>query len=136
MKVYEVVCGIIKTSQGYLIAKRDTTTRSGYWEFPGGGVEFGETNEEAICRELKEELEIDCKVISYLYDLMDHRNGYDIHVSAYLCEWLSGDIVLHDHSEYHFVDAHQLYDYRFEKADKPLLDYINKRSDENGRTNI
>lgn len=128
MIVYEVVSGIIETQKGFLIAKRETTTRNGYWEFPGGGVEEGETNEEAICRELKEELEIDCKVISYVGEIIDHREGYDIHVTAYRLEWLSGDIKLNDHSEYCFVPAAQLYDYHFEEADKPILDILNQQA--------
>lgn len=125
MKVYEVVCGIIETKDGLLIAKR-STSRKGYWEFPGGGVEENETREAAIIRELKEELEIDCKVISYVGEIIDHRQGYDIHVCAYRCKWISGNIVLHDHSEYCFVPAPQLYDYQFEEADKPILDILNQ----------
>lgn len=126
MKVYEVVCGIVETKEGFLIARRVATTRSGIWEFPGGGVEKYETNEEAIVRELKEELEIDCKVKSFVSEIIDHRDGYDIHVSAYRCEWISGDIVLHDHSEYRFVSAPELYQYQFEEADKPILDLLNQ----------
>ena len=99
-----------------------------YYVLPGGGVEEGETNEEAICRELKEELEIDCKVISYVGEIIDHREGYDIHVTAYRLEWLSVDIKLNDQSEYCFVPAAQLYDYHFEEADKPILDILNQRA--------
>ena len=128
LKVYEVVCGIVETKDGFLIAKRSETSRSGYWEFPGGGVEKGESKEEAVIRELKEELEIDCKVLSYVGEIVDHRSEYDIHVSAYRCEWLSGDIHLNDHSEYRFVTAPQLYHYHFEAADKPILDILNQQA--------
>ena len=57
MKTMEIVCGILHDEDGYLIARRGKGIHENIWEFPGGKVENGETKEEAILRELKEELQ-------------------------------------------------------------------------------
>ena len=127
MKELEVVCGAIYKDGKYLIAKRGKGIDEGFWEFPGGKVEANETQQEAIIRELKEELEVDVKVIDYLCSVDDIRENLIIHVHAYLCEILQGTLHLNNHDEVLFVEAKDLYKYKFQKADKEILDIINKR---------
>ena len=86
MKEIDVVCGAILKDGKYLIAKRAKGVDEGCWEFPGGKVEPNESQVDAIIRELKEELEIDVKVIKYLCSIDDIRTNIIIHVHAYLCE--------------------------------------------------
>ena len=59
----EVVCGIIEENQTYLIAKRGKGVHENIWEFPGGKIEHNETREEAVVREIKEELHLDVEVL-------------------------------------------------------------------------
>lgn len=127
MKELNVVCGAILLHDKYLIAKRGKGIDEGFWEFPGGKVEENETNEEAIVRELKEELEIDTQVLHYICSVDDIRQDIIIHVHAYLCEILSGTIHLNNHDEFHFVKANELYHYQFQKADQKILDCINHK---------
>lgn len=125
MKELEVVCGAILKDGKYLIAKRGKGIDEGFWEFPGGKIEPNETQEQAIIRELKEELEIDVKVLKYICSVDDIRKDIIIHVHAYLCEIIDGNIHLNNHDEIKFVNANELYNYQFQKADKDILDIIN-----------
>ena len=126
MKELNVVCGAILKEGKYLIAKRGKGVDEGFWEFPGGKVEPNESQVDAIIRELKEELEIDVKVIKYLCSIDDIRTNIIIHVHAYLCEIIEGNIHLNNHDEIHFVNPNDLYNYQFQKADKEILDMLNK----------
>lgn len=67
-----------------------------YYVFPGGKVEDGETNEECVIRECKEELGIDIKPIKYVYEV----KGPDFIQHFFLCEWVSGVIGTGDKEEY------------------------------------
>lgn len=62
-----VVAAVIKNDNGKILITQRNLKKSqgGWWEFPGGKIEQGETREEAIIREIKEELTIDIKVDSY-----------------------------------------------------------------------
>ncbi|MGN1342957.1 MAG: (deoxy)nucleoside triphosphate pyrophosphohydrolase [Traorella sp.] len=126
MKELEVVCGAIKKDDTYFIAKRGKGIDEGFWEFCGGKVEANETNEKALIRELKEELEVDVQILQYLGSVDDIREDIIIHVHAYLCEIVQGHIHLNNHDECHFVKANELYQYQFQKADKKILDIINQ----------
>lgn len=126
MKIIEVVCGILKNDEGYLIAKRGKGIHENIWEFPGGKVEHNETNEEAIIRELKEELNLDCRVIKYLVSVEDQREDVVIHVHAYLCEELKGNLQLQAHSKVKRVSLNELYDYEFEPSDIEILNALKK----------
>lgn len=59
MKTIEVVAAIIKDNNNIFITRRSYGVFENMWEFPGGKMEMGETREEALSREIKEELELD-----------------------------------------------------------------------------
>ena len=124
MKTLEVVCGIIRDDKGYLIARRKSKVHNDIWEFPGGKVEANETQEEAIIRELKEELNLTCKVESYLTSIVDQRSDLCIHVHAYICEKVSGTLQNHAHHEIRFVSLEELYTYAFEPCDRAIMDAL------------
>ena len=126
MKTLEVVCGIIKEEHGYLIARRKSKVHNDIWEFPGGKVEANETREEAIVRELKEELNYTCRVKDYLMSVVDEREDLCIHVHAYRCEKIQGDIKLAAHSEVKWVRVDELDKYRFEPSDYAILEALKK----------
>lgn len=127
MKELEIVCGILQKEGKVLIAKRAKGVDEGIWEFPGGKVETNETNEQAIVRELKEELDVDVNVIKYVCSIDDIRENLILHVHAYLCELVSGDIQLHVHTMNKWVYPNELYHYQFQKADFPILNQLNNR---------
>ena len=66
MKTIEVVAAVIKKGDEFLATERGYGDLKGYWEFPGGKVEKGETNQQALKREIMEEMRADIKVGDFL----------------------------------------------------------------------
>lgn len=117
-----VVAAYIEKDGKFLIAQRTTGNPEllGKWEFPGGKVEADETEEEAIEREIKEELDIVVKA----YDYMCHTLNETIDLKLYRCAYRLGDIKLHDHNKYAWVTTSTAKDYDLAPNDKALLRQI------------
>ena len=60
------VGAIVVSSRGLLLARRDKAPGTGLWSIPGGGVELGETQEEAVVREVLEETGVECRVLEFI----------------------------------------------------------------------
>jgi ADP-ribose pyrophosphatase YjhB (NUDIX family) len=82
---------IIKNRQILLIRHREHKTGRSYWAIPGGGMEPVETGEECVRREMKEETNLDVKVIALLMDEPDYPGGTYQRLKTYLCEPLKGE---------------------------------------------
>ena len=122
-----VVAALIKKEGKVLIAKRATGSEYvlGKWEFPGGKVEVGETEEHAIEREIKEEFDMDIKCKKFITNNICEYPNRIIDLRLYECEYLSGDFMLHDHFEYAWVEINNLLDYDLANADIPLAKFLN-----------
>lgn len=121
-----VVAAYIKKDNKVLIAKRSTGDKNvfGKWEFPGGKLEEGETEKQALKREIKEEFELDIKVKKFIINNICVYPKKTVDLRLYECEYVSGEFKLHDHSEYCFVGVDELLNYDLAKADIPLAEYI------------
>jgi len=89
-----VVGAVLRGPNGILLARRrsDAPDFAGHWEFPGGKVEPGETQEQALARELLEELGVTVSVGPEFWRDLDPRNsGPDIDFRVHRCRILSGD---------------------------------------------
>lgn len=124
-----VVAALIKKNNKVLIARRSTGDANvlGKWEFPGGKLEDNETEEHAIEREIKEEFEMDIKAHKFLINNICEYPNKTIDLRLYDCEYLSGKFLLHNHSEYKFVDKKNLMNYELCPADIPLAKYVMKK---------
>ncbi|OEE70090.1 thiamine-phosphate phosphorylase [Enterovibrio norvegicus FF-33] len=117
-----VVAGVIADGQRVLITQRyDQDSEAGLWEFPGGKVEEGETDQEALARELIEELSVEVKVGDFLLETLHHYPNKSILLRSYSCEVLKGDVTLHCHQAMAWVSPEALSRYTFSGADKPLV---------------
>lgn len=121
-----VVAALIKKEDKILIARRATGDSNVYgkWEFPGGKVEVGETEESAIEREIKEEFEMDIKAIKFITNNICEYPTRTIDLRLYECEYLGGEFKLHDHLESAWININDLLKYDLAKADIPLAKYL------------
>lgn len=121
-----VVAALIKKDGKVLIAKRATGDQNvlGKWEFPGGKVEQGESEKDAIEREIWEEFDIRVKAQRYLVNNVCEYPTKIVDLRLYSCKYLSGEYNLHAHSEYKWVTIEELSNYDFALADIPLVKYV------------
>ena len=110
-----------------LISKRpEGKSLAGLWEFPGGKVDPGETPEEALRRELMEELGIDvCETCLAPFTFASHTYA-DFHLlmPLYLCRNWEGDVTAQDGQELAWVRANRLASYPMPPADEPLIPWL------------
>lgn len=119
-----VVAAVIKDENGkILIAQRNLKkSQGGLWEFPGGKIEPNETRENAIIREIKEELDIDIKVEKYLAEKVFNYPDKDINLIALECKKINGEIKLLEHEDYKWVSKLELNSFQFAPADMFIVE--------------
>ena len=118
------VVGAALLRDGRVLASRRTEPPrlAGLWEFPGGKVEPGESDVDALVRELREELHVEVSV--------GHRLGEDLPIGAtavlrvYLCRLLDGEPALVDHDAHRWLAADELLDVPWIPVDLPLVEQL------------
>lgn len=123
MKIIKVVAAILQKEDKILIArKKQGKPLAGYFEFPGGKIEEGETPEESLIRELMEEMNIKIAVKEYIGEsIYDYGNDKVISLLGYTAEIIDGEIKLSDHDRYEWVTLEQINNYKIAPADIPLM---------------
>ncbi len=120
-----VVGAMIEREGKYLITQRKpTATLPLLWEFPGGRVEPGETDAQALARELKEEMDITVEVNEQIMHVQHSYPDYDIDFRVYRCRMTGGEIKhlrVHDHR---WVAPADLDDYEFPPADQKTFEQL------------
>lgn len=118
----DVVAGIIWKNGQILLARRGKKKHlAGKWEFPGGKIERGESAEEALERELNEELDIWTKTQKFFASNIHQYSSITIKLYAYNSVYISGELKLLDHDKAEWVDIDDLLHYDFAEADLPLV---------------
>lgn len=125
----DVVCSIIERNGEFLLAQRPKGKALELkWEFPGGKVNPGESEEDALKREIKEELGIDIDVNERLTPSIHKYETFIINLIPYRCSLKNGEPVPHEHSQIVWVDPGSALVYDLAEADKPILqEYLSKR---------
>lgn len=99
-KVYEVVAAVIVKDGDILAAQRGYGDFKGKWEFPGGKMKAGETREQALKREIKEELLAEIDILNYLTTVNYEYPDFDLIMHTYICSLLDdAQFVYHNDSE-------------------------------------
>ena len=125
--VLVVAAALIDTDGRVLIAQRpEGKALAGLWEFPGGKIEPGERPEEALIRELREELGIDVNA-ACLAPFVFTSHAYDsfhLLMPLYLLRRWSGTVQRREHAALKWVKPDQLRDYPMPPADEPLVAWL------------
>ncbi len=121
----QVVAGLMIEDGKILIARRHFhDSNGGLWEFPGGKVELGESPEQALARELKEELDLHVKVERLFGQNRIKTPRGELELKLYLCRRLSGTIHLTEHSEFAWITLDQINNYQFLSGDYEFLEQL------------
>lgn len=121
----EVTAAIILKDNRVLIAQRAPEDNlAGKWEFPGGKIEHGETRQECLKREMREELDVEIEVLDFFGESIYAYHSGTIKLMAFWCQWISGDFTLKVHSHIAWVNHNELDLYDFASADIPLVDKL------------
>ena len=122
--VINVVAAVIKESNEFFIAQRNREKDFGLkWEFPGGKVEPRETFEDALKREIKEELKVSISIKSKIIEVPYRDHCLNILLHYYLCK-KTGDIRLMEHEKGVWVSKPDLYRFKFAPGDRLILKHL------------
>lgn len=126
MNLY-VTSAIIENEDTVLVVQRSSTMSLPLkWEFPGGKIENGETEEECIIREIKEELNLEIEVSKRLCHSIFHYPNFSIELIPFLAKQIGGQIMLNEHSDYKYIEKDELLNLDWAEADISIVkEYLN-----------
>lgn len=108
MKTIEVVAAIIHKDNCYLATQRGYGDFEGMWEFPGGKIEAGESQEEALKREIKEELNVDIEIGMQICTVDYDYPTFHLTMHCYCCNVSNGEIKLLEHKSAKWLTKDEL----------------------------
>ena len=124
MKTVRVVAAIIKEADKIFATQRGYGEFKDGWEFPGGKIELGETPEEALVREIKEELDAEIKVIKKLTDVEYQYPTFHLSMECFWAKVVSGKLILKEHEAARWLGKDELDSVDWLPADKGLIELI------------
>ncbi|MBQ9477716.1 MAG: (deoxy)nucleoside triphosphate pyrophosphohydrolase [Bacteroidales bacterium] len=123
-KTVEVAAAIIRRGDVFFATQRGYGDWKDFWEWPGGKVEAGETPEQALVREIREELDAQIRVDTFLCTVDWDYPAFHLTMHCYLCSLLSEEVHLNEHEAARWLDADSLGELRWLPADEGLLPLI------------
>ena len=127
MKQVEVVAAIIRDGDGRVFAtQRGYGDWKDWWEFPGGKTESGETPEEALKREIREELSAEIAADKFLCTVDYDYPAFHLTMHCFLCSLLSEAMHLNEHEAARWLRKEELNSIKWLPADRQILETIKK----------
>ena len=121
----DVVAAVIKKNNKYLIAQRNRDKHFAlYWEFPGGKVNNGESFDNALKREILEELSINIKIINIIASEKFKDEKINVEVHYFLCEKFDQSIKLSEHENMKWVFKKDLLKFKLAPGDAKIIKYL------------
>lgn len=124
MKVVNVVAAII-SHQGKILCVQRPESKLNYiskkYEFPGGKVEVGETEQQGLIREIQEELHMDIQINAKLMVVEHHYPDFKVILNCYKCSVESRDLILVEHLDFKWLAINQLDQLDWAAADIPVV---------------
>lgn len=127
MKTIKVVAAIIICEDRVFATQRGYGEFKGGWEFPGGKIEEGETPQQALVREIKEELDTDIEVGELLDTVEYDYPEFHLSMDCFLCKVISGDLILKEHQAAKWLKKEELNSVDWLPADLGLIRKIAER---------
>lgn len=124
MKEIKVVAAIIQKENKILATKRGYGEFINMWEFPGGKIEPGETKEQALVREIKEELNIEISVDRFALDIEYQYPNFYLFMSCFMCSIKEGSIELLEHNDGKWITKEELNTLNWLPADIDAVNYL------------
>jgi 8-oxo-dGTP diphosphatase len=127
MKQIEVVAAIIRKGDKIFATQRGYGDFKDWWEFPGGKMEVGESPEEALRREIREELSTEISVDEYICTVEYDYPKFHLKMHCYFCSLISEALHLNEHEAARWLAKNELDRVKWLPADVLVVNEINKR---------
>ena len=128
MKQITTVAGVIVNKEGEILCTKRDVGKYEYvslkWEFPGGKVEEGETQEQTLERELREELEIKVEIQDFFYQVEHDYPDFHLSMAVYKCKFNEQHISMNVHKDIQWVKPENLMNLDWAAADLPVAKKI------------
>lgn len=125
-KTIHVVAAIIRRGNEIFATQRGYGEYKDWWEFPGGKIEPGETAEEAVVREIKEELDTEVNVDKYITTVEYDYPGFYLIMDCFWCSIKEGHLTLLEHEAAKWLPLDNLRQVNWLPADVEVIDAIEK----------
>ncbi len=124
MKIVHVVAAIIIKDNKIFATQRGYGEFKDGWEFPGGKIEAGETPEEALKREIREELNTEISVDEFFINIEYDYPAFHLSMKCYLCHVLSGKLELLEHENAKWLSKNELDSVDWLPADAEIIEKL------------
>lgn len=124
MRQIEVVAAVIENGGKYFADQRGYGEWKDWWEFPGGKMEAGESPEEALKREIKEELDTEISVDKFLVTIDYDYPAFHLKMHCYLCHLISGGLSLLEAEDSRWLSPEDIGSVKWLPADKELIEML------------
>ena len=124
MKTIRVVAAVIRKGNRIFATQRGYGEFKDGWEFPGGKIEPGETPQEALVREIREELETEIRVGDLIDTIEYNYPTFHLSMDCFWCEIVEGSLELKEHEAAKWLDRESLYTVDWLPADVGLVEKI------------
>lgn len=132
MKTIRVVAAVIRKDDRIFATQRGYGEFKDGWEFPGGKIEPGETPQQALVREIREELETEIRVGDLIDTIEYDYPTFHLSMDCFWCEIVEGSLELKEHEAAKWLDRESLYTVDWLPVDVGLIEKIRKGIDEDG----
>ncbi len=124
---FNISTGVVCKGNKILITRRQSDgLLGGLWEFPGGKVKKGENAEAACVREIREEVNLEVKVLEHLIRIRHAYTHFKISMDVYICKYLSGRVRLNGPEDFRWISFRNLDNFPLPRANHKFLEPLKK----------